>query len=291
MERDVGPMKILVTGASGLLGTKIVNFTNTSEIYGTYYQNPVYFDYGKTFRLDVSKRNATNLIRKTAPDVVVHTAAYTNVDRCELDRKNAYQINVEGTSNVALGARNSKLVYISTDYIFDGEAGMYHENDEPNPVSYYGQTKLEGEQIVQEICDNYIIARTSVLYGWHTRLNFVSWVIHELQKRNKINIVTDQVNSPTLADDLAEQIMILIKRDEQGIFHTAGGERISRYEFAREIARIFELDETLITPVTSEQLKWIAKRPKDSSLDVEKISKIKKPMNIAQSLEWMKRQK
>jgi len=284
-------MKLLVTGASGLLGTKIVNFTNTFEIYGTFYQNPVNFGYEKTLRLDVSKRNAANLIRKTAPDVVVHTAAFTNVDRCELDRKNAYQINVEGTRNVALGAKNSKLVYISTDYIFDGEAGMYHENDEPNPVSYYGQTKLKGEQIVQEICGNYIIARTSVLYGWHSRLNFVSWVIHELQKGNKINIVTDQVNSPTLADDLAEQIMVLIECDEQGIFHTAGGERISRYEFTREIARIFELDQTLITPVTSEQLKWVAKRPKDSSLAVEKISKIKKPLNIAQSLEWMKRQK
>jgi len=179
----------------------------------------------------------TNLIRKTAPDVVVHTAAFTNVDRCELDRKKAYQINVEGTRNVALGARNSKVVYISTDYIFDGEVGMYHENDKPNPVSYYGQTKFEGEQIVQDICDNYIIARTSVLYGWHTRLNFVSWVIHELQKGNKINIVTDQFNSPTLVDDLAEQIIMLIERDKRGIFHTAGGERISRYEFVNDIVR------------------------------------------------------
>lgn len=284
-------MKILVTGASGLLGTKIVNSINNSEIYGTYYQNPVNFGYGKTLRLDVSKRSAANLIRKTAPDVVVHTAAFTNVDRCERDRKKAYQINVEGTRNVALGAKNSKVVYISTDYIFDGEAGMYHENDEPNPVSYYGQTKLEGEQIVQEICDNYIIARTSVLYGWHSRLNFVSWVIHELQKGNKINIVTDQFNSPTLVDDLAEQIIPLIERDKRGIFHTAGGERISRYEFVNDIAQIFELDQTLITPVTSDRMNWIARRPKDSSLAVEKISKIKKPLNIVQSLKRMMRQK
>ena len=284
-------MKILVTGASGLLGTKIVNSINNSEIYGTYYQNPVNFSYGKTLKLDVSKRNAANLIRKTAPDVVVHTAAFTNVDRCERDRKKAYQINVEGTRNVALGAKNSKVVYISTDYIFDGEVGMYHENDKPNPVSYYGQTKLEGEQIVQEICDNYIIARTSVLYGWHTRLNFVSWVIHELQKGNKINIVTDQFNSPTLVDDLAEQIITLIERDKRGIFHTAGGERISRYEFVNDIAQIFELDQTLITPVTSDRMNWIARRPKDSSLAVEKISKIKKPLNIVQSLKRMMRQK
>lgn len=284
-------MKILVTGASGLLGTRLVNSSKNFEVYGTYYQNPVNLGQGKTFRLDVSERSVSKYIRKLSPDIVVHTAALTNVDRCEIDPKKAYKANVEGTRNIVLGAMNSKFIYISTDYIFDGEVGMYQEDNEPNPISYYGQTKLEGEQIVQKMCKNYIIARTSVLYGWHTRLNFVSWVIHELQKGNKINIVTDQFNSPTLVDDLVEQIMVLIKQDEQGIFHTAGGERIDRYTFAVKIARLFELNQSLITPITSKSLNWVAKRPKDSSLDIKKISKLKKPLDIPQSLERMKRQK
>lgn len=196
-------------------------------------------------------------------------------------------INVNGTRNIVEIAEeiNAKLIYISTDYVFDGEKGMYKENDQTNPVDYYGETKLEGENVVKETCDDYLIVRPSVLYGWNpVKLNFVTWMIKELKEGNKINIVKDQFNTPTLADDLAELILELIKKESFGIFHISGSERISRFDFALKIAGIFDLNKNLIKPITTDQLNWIAKRPMDSSLDVSKISGIRKPLNVEDSL-------
>jgi len=134
-----------------------------------------------------------------------------------------------------------------------------------------------------------LIARTSVLYGWNpVRLNFVTWAISELRRGNRINIVTDQFTSATLADNLST--MLLALRDEAGIFHTAGAERISRYDLALKIARTFDLDESLINPITSEQLQWKARRPKDSSLDIGKVSEFAEPLNVDRGLELMLRQ-
>jgi dTDP-4-dehydrorhamnose reductase len=214
------------------------------------------------------------------------------VDLCETDRDAARRINALGPKEVASASRKagSKIIYISTDYVFDGLQGNYREQDAPSPLNYYGESKLAGERFVQEACPECLILRTSVLYGWNpTRLNFVTWAVSELQKGRSINVVTDQHNSPTYSSDLAG--MILRLKDEQGVFHASGRERISRYGFTLKVAEAFGLDSSLINPVTSGELRWTAPRPADSSLNVSKVSGIAGPLNVDEGLKQMKSQK
>ena len=284
--------KLLIIG-TGLLGSRIVEMASDEfEIVNTYNKNPVDLQSTVFHQLDITDRKVTlGMIKEVNPDYIIHTAAHTGVDYCEVHRSEAYSVNVTGARNVseASGEIGAKLVYISTDYVFDGAKGMYCEGDITNPINHYGKTKLEGEDVVKSTCNDWIIARTSVLYGWNpAKPNFVTWALDELMAGNRIRIVNDQFNSPTLADNLADMLIELIKRDEHGVFHTSGGERISRYDFAIKIAEIFDLNSELIEPITSDQLNWIAKRPADSSLDVSKISNIEKPLTIEESLEKMR---
>ncbi|MFZ3147629.1 MAG: dTDP-4-dehydrorhamnose reductase [Methanothrix sp.] len=277
---------ILVIG-SGLLGrTVALACRNSYATALTYNTNPLKIDGCETYQMDMTAR--VDLIRSLKPQYIVLTAAMTNVDGCETDRPGAWNANAVGPKNVALAARDigAKLIYVSTDYVFDGERGMYHEDDPTSPIDYYGDSKLAGESFVQEILEYYAIVRTSVLYGWNpVRLNFVTWAVQELKSGNKINIVNDQYNSPTLSSNLAE--MILSLKDETGIFHTAGSERINRYDFSIKIAKAFRLDESLVNPITSDQLSWKARRPMDSSLDTSKVSQFAKPLNVKEGLNAM----
>ena len=284
--------RLLIIGM-GLLGSKIMQLASKGFMtFGSYNKNPINIPNCSSYKLDIiNRKNTFELIKKIKPNYIVHTAALTGVDYCEAHKKEAWQINVNGTRNVAEIAEeiNAKLIYISTDYVFNGEKGMYQENDPTYPVDYYGETKLEGENVVKETCDDYLIVRPSVLYGWNpVKLNFVTWMIKELKEGKKINIVKDQFNTPTLADDLAELILELIKGEEYGIFHGSGSERISRFDFALKIAEIFDLNKDWIKPITSDKLNWVAKRPLDSSLDVSKISRIRKPLNVEDSLRRMR---
>ena len=285
--------KLLITGASGLLGKKIVELAqNDFTITPIHKTRPLH---SSSVKLDVTESLAVlNLLNKLEPDVVIHTASETNVDKCEIEKEHAWKINAEGTRNLAEACQNvnAKLVYVSTDYVFDGEKGMYTEEDKPNPVNYYGVTKLEGEKQVIEQCKNYAILRTSVLFGWHPwKQNFATWIINKLKQQQEIMVVEDHYNTPTLADNLAEMAVEIAKNDLQGIYHASGSERISRYEFGKRIARTFNLDPDLIRPVKMSQLTaWIAKRPRDSSLNTDKIQKqLKtKPLNITEGLNKMK---
>ena len=285
--------KLLITGASGLLGKKIVELAqNDFTITPIHKTRPLH---SSSVKLDVTESLAVlNLLNKLEPDVVIHTASETNVDKCEIEKEHAWKINAEGTRNLAEACQNvnAKLVYASTDYVFDGEKGMYTEEDKPNPVNYYGVTKLEGEKQVIEQCKNYAILRTSVLFGWHPwKQNFATWIINKLKQQQEIMVVEDHYNTPTLADNLAEMAVEIAKNDLQGIYHASGSERISRYEFGKRIARTFNLDPDLIRPVKMSQLTaWIAKRPRDSSLNTDKIQKqLKtKPLNITEGLNKMK---
>lgn len=284
--------KILMIG-SGLLGSKLAGIVvNEFTMLTTYKEHPPTTENYKSYYLDIiNERDVTVLIKKLNPNYIIHTAALTDVDHCERDKRLAWNINVEGTKHIAEASKETgaKLIYISTDYVFDGEKGMYKENDPTNPIDYYGKTKLQGEKVVNGLRD-YIIVRPSVLYGWNpTKLNFVTWVIQVLKEGNEVRIVKDQFNTPTLADNLAELILTLIEKEECGIFHLSGSERISRFDFALKIAKIFDLNTDLIKPIASDQLNWIAKRPLDSSLDVTKISKIRKPLNIEEALTRMMR--
>lgn len=289
-------MSLLITGGSGLLGSKIAELATKLgyKVYSCYLtRTPAY---GMPIRADVQdKASIAGAFGKAEPDAVVHTAALTDVDRCETDRNLAYSINVRGTENIAELCRRhgSFLVYVSTDYVFDGGKGLYSEDDAPNPINYYGLTKLRGEEAIKGVLAEYCIVRPSVIYGSQRasgKVNFALWVIETLRSNKPINVVVDQWNSPTLNANLAEMILEIVERRLTGTYHLAGATRISRYEFARLIARVFELDDSLVNPVSSSEISWVAKRPRDSSLNVSKAMRAlsHKPYDIERALSIMK---
>ncbi|MEM4703876.1 MAG: dTDP-4-dehydrorhamnose reductase [Candidatus Bathyarchaeia archaeon] len=284
--------KLLVTGESGLLGNMIVKLVSDQVVIPCHYTRPLNAD---SLKMDITDENEVSaLFKQLKPDVVIHTASQTNVDKCEIQKEEAWKTNVEGARNIAVacGKENIKLIYISTDYVFDGNKGYYKEEDETNPINYYGLTKLEGEKEVVRHCQNYVILRTSVIYGWHPwKLNFATWVITQLKQGKAISVVDDHYNTPTLADNLAQVCLEVAHKKLNGIYHASGSERISRFEFAKKIAKFFNLDLHLLKPIKMIQLtSWIAKRPLDSSLDTSKLQKRLKTKlpNIDEGLEKMK---
>lgn len=285
-------MKVLVIGGSGLLGKKLrdIFIENNYDVYSTYYRtHPSNIE--RNYQLDITqKKDVDTVIIKIKPDVVVHAAALTNVDECEKNQDMADAINTQGTKNIAETVKKigSKFMYISTDYVFDGEKGLYTEQDEVNPINYYGVTKLKGEEVVKNIVDDCIIVRTSVIFGLSNKKNFVTWILDNLQRQRRIRIVNDQYVSPTLNTDLSEQLVALLKNDAQGVFHTAGGERINRYAFSQIVADVFHLDKTLIQAISVNDMNWLAERPKDSSLDVSKVTRLKKPYMLRKAVSLLK---
>ncbi len=282
--------KLLIIGA-GLLGSSLAHLAREDmQTSFTCNFHPTEIKGCRSYRRDI--RDCPELILSLRPDYVVLTAALTDVDRCELDRKAAWRINALGPKAVASACykSSSKLIYISTDYVFDGRKGNYSESDAPRPVNYYAESKLAGERYVQEACSDCLILRPSVLYGWNpARLNFATWVISELQQGRIINVATDLYNSPTHSSDLAEIILRL--KDEVGLFHASGREKINRYSFALKIAETFDLDSSLIKSATTDTLSWKARRPRDSSLNVSKLSRIVRPRNVSEGLKHMVSQK
>lgn len=280
-------MRVLVIGSGGQLGTKMVEQAKEHfEVYATYLTRKPPLNDSRTFQVDkTNQQSIMALFQELKPEVAIDTAALHNVDYCETHREEAWKVNVEGTKTVAEACKrhDARMIFVSTDYVFDGVKGDYTEDDDANPVNYYGLTKLEGERAVARICSKYLIARPSVIYSYvaSTRLesssgkplNFTMWLTQKLRNNEPVKIVTDQYSSPTLADDLAEVLLKLANSERIGTYHTAGRTRLSRYEFAVKIARKLNFDEKLITPTTTDQLKQVAKRPMDSSLSVEKIEK------------------
>lgn len=266
-------MKFFITGGSGLLGSRIATVADDKhELVLSHNSNPT----DNTVKCDITnEEEVKKIIREVNPDVIIHCAAMTNVDLCEDEVDKAYKVNGDATGYLAKASDdvNAKMIYVSTDFVFDGQKGNYSESDEVNPLGVYAKSKYDGEVQLQRYTSNWAIARVSVLYGWHERLNFTTWVIDELRKKHEINIVTDQINSPTLADNAAEAMFEIARQDKNGIYHTAGNDLISRYDFTRQIADVFDLDENLINPITSDKFVQKAPRPRDSSLNVDKIEK------------------
>ncbi len=224
-------------------------------------------------------------LREIEPEVVFHTAALTDVDRCEIDRELAWRTNFLGTELVANSAADvgAFVVYASTDYVFDGGRGMYREDDRTDPVNYYGLTKLLGEGF----CN--CVARTSVLYGARPasgKVNFVLWLIERLRDGEPVRIVADQYITPTLDTNLAKMLLEAGEKRLEGTYHLAGATRVSRYEFAVEIARSFGFDAELVIPSKMSDMTWKAKRPEDSSLDTSKARDRleEKPYDLRRSL-------
>jgi len=289
-------LKLLITGASGLFGSKLAEMAMTKgcEVYSGYNQEEPAF--GTPIQFDIVNENRVKeVFKKLNPTVVVHAASLTDVDKCETNRALAWKINVEGTKHIAIATKASYafLVYISTDYIFNGEAGQYKETDSPDPINYYGLTKLRAEEIVKDLMNDYCIARPSVIYGSHAtadKINFALWVLNKLNRNEHAKVVANQWNSPTLNTSLAAMTLEIIKRKLTGLFHLSGATRISRYEFAKLIAQTFNLNEDLIVPSTLSEFSWAAKRPTDSSLNTSKAQQTlrTKPLYIHEALEQFK---
>lgn len=264
-------MKYFITGGSGLLGERLAaTCTGNDEVILSHNSNRR----ENTVKCDITNHLETReVIEKYDPDVIIHTAAMTNVDLCEDEVDKAYSVNADATGNLAHIADDlgCKIIYVSTDFVFDGKQGNYKENDAVNPLGVYAKSKYQGEVQLRENCGDWAIARVSVLYGWHERDNFTTWVINSLHRKEKINIVTDQINSPTYADNAAEALYAIAKCDGKGIYHTAGNDLISRYDFTLKIADAFNLDKSLINPISSNSFVQKAPRPRDSSLNVEHI--------------------
>jgi len=281
---DRNKNKILILGANGFLGSNIIQlrrenkviFKDFSFIAADLHNN--YIDKAVPFyHIDITHQDDVyNKIVNLSPDIIVLTAALTNVDQNEKDKRLATKINVEGPKNVIKACKqiDSKLVFMSTDFVFDGEKkGYYTEDDIPNPISHYAKTKLDAELAIINSDIDHLICRTAVLYGWNNeKLNFITWVLKKLQDNECINIVTDQINNPTYVRNLSVIILKLIEKKASGIYHTAGDDALSRYEIAIKCAEVFEYDKNLIHPIAS--LNQVAIRPKNASLNITKLKKI-----------------
>lgn len=288
-------MKIFITGGSGLAGSRLAEMAlaRGDEVFSGYAHNRPAC--GRGVRLDLLDTDGIrDIIERTRPDAIVHSAALTDVDRCEREKDLAFRMNVEGTRAVAEGARavGSFLVYVSTDYVFDGRRGLYREGDQTGPVSYYGLSKLLGEELS---LDQGCVARTCVIYGRRPasgKVNFALWILNSLESGKEISVVTDQFITPTLNSNLAAMLLEAADRQLSGIYHLSGASRVSRYDFACQLADMFELDSRLILPSRMSDLDWLAERPKDSSLDTSKARQMLKngPLPLNDSLQLLKKE-
>jgi len=284
-------LKFLITGASGLLGHKLAELAIDAghDVTCVYNEHPT--TRGNGVQVDLRNPGAIRkVLIKSAPDVVVHTASVTDVDLCERRPQLAMEVNGEVTGLIAriCDELNSSLVYVSSDYVFDGQRGHYVESDEPNPVNTYGRSKLLGEEKVSNFAGNYCTVRTSVLFGSGRdyRPNLATWLLAQLSSGKSVNVINSQYASPTLNSHLAKMLLEVAERRITGIIHLAGADRLNRYEFAVRLAREFGFDVGLLIPGAQNTINWYAKRPADSSISIEKGTRLlnTKPITVDDEL-------
>lgn len=255
-------MKVLITGSNGMLGHDLIDVLND--------KHELILTTSKT--LDITdKEHTVEFIKENKPDIVINSAAYTDVDGCEENRKLAFSVNGEGVRNLAIGCREADcpLVHISTDYVFNGKNDTpWVEDDEIEPISVYGKSKLEGEQAIQEILDKFFIVRTAWLYGVNGG-NFPKTMLELAKTHDELTVVYDEVGTPTYTPDLAEAIGKLIETDYYGIYHITNSGSCSWCEFAKYIFEIAGVD-VKVTPVTASEFARPAPRPSYSVLNNKK---------------------
>ncbi len=276
-------MKILVTGTNGLLGQKLVTLLQQKEnvqLIATARSASVQPIKRGTFHLlDVTnKATVDSVIASTSPDVIIHTAAMTQVDDCETRREDCTLNNVTAVEHLvdACGKNNVHLVHVSTDFIFDGSTGPLDEYAKPNPVNFYGESKLAAEEIIQKSNISWSILRTILVYGVSqdlSRSNIVLWVKKSLEEGKKISVVNDQWRTPTLAEDLAMGCSRAAAKKAQGVFNISGKDFMTPYDIAIQTAAFFNLDASLITATDSTQFKQPARRPLKTGFIIDKAKK------------------
>ena len=294
--------RILLCGSNGLLGQRLAlmlgggtkfEVLNTSH-HRSFLLEPRLFDYTQ---LDITKKgDVKSLASSFQPDVIINTAGATNVDWCESHRDEAWKANVVGVENLIEAARKarSKLIHVSTDYVFDGRHGPYKEDDAPNPISYYGKTKLAAENAIRIAGIPFTIVRTIVLYGntLGMRKNFALWVLESLQSHQKIRCAVDQIGNPTFVGDLACAVLRIFELEREGLYHICGSETVSRFDFAKNVANVFHLDASLIQPVKTSELMQPAPRPPVTGFVTAKAEEELgwKPMDTTQGLTKLKQE-
>lgn len=259
-------VKILVTGAKGMMGSDLMKVLSQKKEYNLIGATRSDFDI-------TDNSQTLQFLKDKRPDIVVHAAAYTKVDDCESHPETAYKVNEAGTKNVASGCKdiNAKLICISTDYVFNGRKNTpYLENDMPEPLSVYGDSKLKGELAVQDILNDFIIVRTSWLFGRNGN-NFISAILKQAEKTKIIKVVNDQTGSPTYTIDLSHAIERLISCNAKGIFNVTNSGDCSWYQFAKKILELAGIKGVDVVPITSEELKRPAQRPAYSVLNCSKF--------------------
>lgn len=270
--------KVLITGCNGLLGQKLVQaFAHKYDVLGLGLARAselptANFHYQFC---DITHRPVLlTIVKAFKPNFIINAAAFTDVDGSEEEKDLCWKVNVTGAENLAYASRivNSHLIHISTDYVFDGANGPYSEDSKPNPLGFYGRSKLASENAVKSNGIDYTIVRTMVLYGTgvNTRPNFATWLIDKLAKGDRLAIVDDQFGHPTLADDLAKAILKIVELKKSGLYHIAGSEYIDRYHFALKVAEIFGFNADLIRPIKTVDLQQKAPRPLNSRFNMEK---------------------
>ncbi len=276
--------KILVTGSNGLLGQKITESVlrqGDFELIATALgKNRFPVKTGYTYQeMDIcDPSQMKEVLKQYQPNAVIHTAAMTNVDTCESQQTEAYALNVTAVENLAkiCATLNIQLVHLSTDFIFDGANGPYTEDAEPNPLSYYGKTKLWAEQAVQKYATHWAILRTIIVYGIvsdMSRSNIILWAKSALEQGQKINVVNDQWRMPTLAEDLAEICLLAVQKEAQGIYNASGKDMMRIVDIVYAVADYWKLDKSLITEISADSLNQAAKRPVKTGFDLSKSNR------------------
>ena len=257
-------MKILLLGHKGMLGSDLLTQMRLHhEVVGM-----------DQDEIDItSADDCANAIDKTAPQIIINAAAYTNVDGCETAKKECFAVNAEAVKNIADACRNKniRIVHFSTDYVFNGAGSSpYKEDEHCDPINTYGASKLLGEQYLQTLAQNYIIIRTAWLYGANGK-NFVRTILENAKTTPKLTVVDDQIGSPTSTKDLAAAVDHLIEKNAQGIFHVTNRGSCSWYQFAVKILQEARLDDVKVSPIKSDQLVRAAKRPANSVMSMQKF--------------------
>ena len=275
---------ILTTGSNGLLGQKItekvlaegrVKLIATSKGANRY---PIIngYEYAEMDILNPAQVRA--VIEKHKPDAIIHTAAMTNVDTAEANKELCRQLNVDAVKTLVslCEEKNIQLIHLSTDFVFDGAAGPYKEEDAVNPVSYYGESKVLAEELIKNSKADWAILRTILVYGINndmSRSNIVLWAKGALEKALPINVVNDQYRMPTLAEDLAEACLLAVEQNASGIYHVSGKDYMSIADLVRKVADYWVLDKSIITEISSESLNQTAKRPVKTGFILDKTVK------------------
>ena len=294
-------MRVLITGGSGLLGTALLHTIPEGIEVGATYRSTMPVEVEDTnlfdpYQLDLCDRDGRiNIVERVNPDLIIHTASIGNVDYCEQHQEESWQVNLVGTQYIieACASCHSRLIYTSTNAVFDGDHAPYAEEDPPHPKHHYGKTKLAAEQLVLDSPLDAAIIRPILMYGWHTpsqRPNFVTWLLGEMSQGKSVRLFDDVYCNPLPVSQCADATWSCGTGEHTGIFHIAGKDRVSLYGFGLAVAQVFESDISLLAPVSRDALPQLVYRPTDTTYRTDKMEKVLglMPLSLRDGLQQMK---